>query len=111
MDGVAPSCVGGGSDYGSDFNSDDEATLNSLLEQTQNNVASGSAVILIDIDDYEGPKRARVPRVLARERAGFAKNSRMRKSSSKNRVSVEIEGHGGVSAPGKYRAQLHGHAD
>ena len=111
MDGVAPSYVAGGSDYGSDFNSDDEAALNSLLEQTRKNLASGSTVVLTDIDDYESPQGAKVPRVLARERRELATNPRMRKASSKNRISIEIEGHRSVSAPGKYRTQLHGHAD
>ena len=111
MDGVAPSYIGGESDYGSDFNPDEQVILNSLLEQTQNNLASGPAVVLTDINDYEGPKSARVPRVLARKRRDSATNSRMRKASSKNRISVEIEGDHSVSAPRMSRAQLHGHAD
>ena len=111
MDGVAPSYVGGGSDYGSDFNSDDEVILNSLVEQTQNNLTTGSDVALTEINDYEGPKGARVPRVLAREGREFAKNPRMRKVRSKSRISVEIEGYCSVSAPGKYTTQLHSYAD
>lgn len=111
MDGVVPSYLGGGSDYGSDFNADDEAILNSLLEQTQNNLASPSAIVLNDIEDYEGPKDARVARVLARKKRGFASNSRMRKARSKNRISIKTEGHRSVSAPGKFRTQLHSHAD
>ncbi|KAL8793062.1 MAG: hypothetical protein Q9195_004374 [Heterodermia aff. obscurata] len=97
MDGVAPSYADGGSDYGSDFNSDDEAILNSLLEQ--NDLAYGSAAVLTDIDAHEGPKGARVPRVVARERREFATDSQLRKATSKNRISVEIEGYRSVSAP------------
>ena len=111
MDVVAPSYLGGGSDYGSDFNSDDEVILDSLLEQTQNNLASGPIVALTDINDYEGPRGARVPHMLARERRECAKNSRMRKVRSKSRIPVEIEGYCSVSAPGKYRTQLPNYAD
>lgn len=111
MDGVAPSHEDGGSDYGSEFNFDDEVILNSLLEQTPDKRNIGPLLVLNDIEDHEGPKGARVPRVLGQKRRQYATELRLAKTGSQRRIPVEIEGHRSVSAPSESRTQRYGNAD
>ena len=111
MDGVAPSYNVAGSDYGSDFGSDDELILNSLLEQTPDKSTTGPNLVLGDIEDNEGPRGARLPRVLGRERREAAKALHLGESGTNNRISIEVEGYRSVSAPSEYRIELRDNAD
>lgn len=111
MDGVAQSYDGAGSDYGSDFGSDDELILRSLLEQTPDKPTTGPVLVLGDIEDNEGPRGARVPRVLGRERREAAKALHFGEIGPKSRIPIEVEGYRSVSAPGKYRNGLYDNAD
>ena len=99
MDGVALSHEGDGSDYGSDFSFDEETLLGSPLQQP----TAEPYLILRDIKDNESPRGARVPRVLGRKKHSLCKPERM--------VSMEINGHRSVSAPGKSIVESLGNTD
>lgn len=57
-----------GSDYG-DFASDEEELINGLLANVgTRGETEGAALLVTDIEDYEGPKGIRLPKVLGFER-------------------------------------------
>lgn len=111
MAGVAPSNDGAGSDYGSDFGSDDELILNSLLEQTPDKSTTFPALALGDIEDNDGPRGAKFPRVLGREKRETAKALRVGEAGPRSRIPIEVEGYRSVSAPGEYRNEFRDNAD
>ena len=111
MAGVATSHVDDGSDYGSDFDADDEVILNGLLSHTPDNQSTVPPLVLNDIEDHEGPRGARIPRTLGREKYQKASLSPHRKSTSKSRISVEVEGYRSFSAPGMSTSAQFGNAD
>lgn len=106
MDGAVPSHGGEGSDYGSDFNSDEEVILHDLFSQIPEKQITSPPLFFKDIEDNEAPRGARMPRILERERHQRATVSSHRNNASKRRIPVEIEGYRSVSAPGGSRRAL-----
>lgn len=106
MAGIASKPPDGESDYGSDLNSDEEVSLTELLQQTPSKENRALPPLqLNDIEDNEGPKTARLPRVLGRDKASHGeepmqsgRTSNMRRKQS---VPIEITNHRSASAPGK----------
>ena len=111
MAGVAPSRVNEGSDYGSDFDADDEVILNDLLSHTLDKQKTVPALVLNDIEDNESPKGARIPRALGREKHQKSILSPYIKNTNQSRISVEVEGHRSFSAPGTFECAQSGNAD
>ncbi|MCJ1310283.1 hypothetical protein MMC25_003945 [Agyrium rufum] len=100
----------GSSNYGSDFDTDDEALVTELLHKAEKGHAStalleapsGSATLVIkDIGDDERPQGVRVPRRLlgyahdARELAGQIGLQRMSTAQSNGPVAMAVNGGGG----------------
>lgn len=111
MAGVPLSRVNDGSDYGSDFDADDEVILNDLLSHTGDKQHTVPALVLDDIEDNEGPRGARIPRALGREKYQKANLPPSSKDTAKSRISVEVEEYRSVSAPGKSERAQSGNAD
>ena len=111
MAGIAPSRGNDGSDYGSDFDADDEVILNDLLSRTSDKQNNVPLLVLNDIEDHESPRGARIPRALGREKSQKATPSPRSKNTNKSRISVEVESYRSVSAPGKFECAQSGNAD
>lgn len=91
------------SDYGSDINSDEEVSLTELLQQAPFKQGTAPPLIVRDIEDNEGPKTARPPRALGRNRHEHGKRPAVPMDAPDaelgERKSIEIKGYRSVSAP------------
>ncbi|KAL8823453.1 MAG: hypothetical protein Q9191_005845 [Dirinaria sp. TL-2023a] len=100
MDGTASAQEDGNSDYGSEINSDEEVSLTELLQQISSKEASAPPLNLQDIEDNEGPRGARLPRWLGRERRDLDKTlMQMPNPRPTDKIAVEIESYRSASAP------------
>ena len=125
MEGAAWAHGKADSDYGSELNSDEDVSLTELLQQAP----LSPLLVLKDIEDHEGPRTARVPRVFGRDRCRHVERSvkRLEKSArraersprrvhsskggTEKRSSVESEGYCSISAPGRLKGLLCGYTD
>lgn len=100
MDGVASAYEDGNSDYGSEINSDEEVSLTELLQQAPSKQGTAPPLVLQDIEDNEGPRGARLPRRLGRERRDREETPvQMPNTRPHDRIAFEIESYRSASAP------------
>lgn len=91
------------SDYGSDFTPDEEEILKDLLEQAPvelDNPYTDPDLQLKEIEDDKTPRGVRV-RTL-----GHEPRAMQTPTKEKKRVTIQIDGDGGISANGSLRANL-----
>lgn len=79
------------SDYGSDFNSDEEGLLDQLLAELPNEPGADLKLVVEDIEDDEGPRGARVPRVLGQERRNRSEGTSWQGPNPFQAIAVEVE--------------------
>ena len=88
------------SDYGSDFTPDEEEILSSLLQQAPITPTEDSGLILRDLEDDEGPRHARMPRMYERQRGQSIHPSTLTASQSAH-IAVEIGDNSNLSTNGE----------
>jgi len=110
MDGIASTHKDEDSDYGSDLNSDEEVSLTELLQQAPVKQGTAPPLLLRDIEDNEGPKTARLPRALGRNRHEYGKRPAtpvcLPDADPGKRIPIEVEGYRSASAPCKSVSDL-----
>lgn len=79
------------SDYGSEFNSDEEALLDQLLAELPTERGADLKLVTKDIEDDEGPRGARVPRVLGQERRNRSEGASWQRPDPFQAIAVEVE--------------------
>ena len=100
------------SDYGSDFTADEEGLLDQLLSKLPPEPRADPKLVVKDIEDDDGPRGAKVPRVLGQERRNRPEGTSWQGPKTLQAVAVEIELDGGSSTPiGKLFEMAYGRAD
>lgn len=116
MERIHPPSVGqlddNNSDYGSDFASDEEGLLDQLLSELPTELGADPKLVVKDIEDDEGPRGARVPRVLGQERPNRSEGTSWQRSKTSEAGAVEAKFDGGSSTTtGKLFEMAYGRAD
>ena len=83
------------SDYGSDFTPDEEGILNELLSKLPPEPSVDPKFFVKDIEDDEGPRGTRVPRVLGRERRSRPEDTPFQWLETSPGIAVEVGVDGG----------------
>lgn len=86
------------SDYGSDFTSDEEGLLDQLLAKLPTEPGADPKLVVKGIEDDEGPRGARVPRVLGQERRNRSEHTSGQGPNSSQALAVEVELDSGASS-------------